>query len=44
MKEKEKADIVVAVAHSGEKPKKPKHPGNRIQDLAQNVEGIDAIV
>lgn len=44
MKEKEKADIIVAVAHSGEKPKKPRHPGNRIQDLAQNVEGIDAIV
>lgn len=44
MKEKEKADIIVAVAHSGEKPKKPRHPGNRIQDLAQKVEGIDAIV
>lgn len=44
MKEKENADIVVAVAHTGEKPKKPKHPGNRIQDLAQDVEGIDAIV
>src|SRR3712207_8325774 len=34
----------VAVAHTGEKPKKPKNPGNRIQDLAQNVDGIDAIV
>lgn len=44
MKEKEKADIIVAVAHTGEKPKKPRHPGNRIQDLAQNVSGIDAIV
>lgn len=44
MKEEEQADIIVAVAHSGEKPKKPKHPGNRIQDLAQDVEGIDAIV
>ncbi|MEG1059529.1 MAG: metallophosphoesterase [Clostridia bacterium] len=44
MKEKENADIIVAVAHSGEKPKKPKHPGNRIQELAQEVEGIDAIV
>jgi 2',3'-cyclic-nucleotide 2'-phosphodiesterase / 3'-nucleotidase len=44
MKEKDKADVIVAVAHTGEKPKKPKHPGNRIQDLAQNVDGIDAIV
>ncbi len=41
---KDKADIIVAVVHSGEKPKKPKNPGNRIQDLAHEVEGIDAIV
>ncbi|CEH33858.1 metallophosphoesterase [Romboutsia lituseburensis] len=38
------ADIIVAVAHTGEKPKKPKNPGNRIQDLATQVDGIDAIV
>ncbi|WP_242944590.1 hypothetical protein [Paraclostridium sordellii] len=44
MKEKDKADVIVAVAHTGEKPKKLKNPGNRIQDLAQNVDGIDAIV
>lgn len=44
MKEQEEADIVVAVVHSGEKPKKPKNPGNRIQELANEVEGIDAIV
>lgn len=44
MKEKDKADVIVAVAHTGERPKKPKHPGNRIQDLAQQVDGIDAIV
>lgn len=43
MKE-DKADVIVVVTHTGEKPKKPKHPGNRIQDLAQQVEGIDAIV
>jgi 2',3'-cyclic-nucleotide 2'-phosphodiesterase/3'-nucleotidase len=43
MKE-DNADIIVAVVHSGEKPKKPKNPGNRIQDLAREVEGIDAIV
>ncbi|MBU5306424.1 metallophosphoesterase [Clostridioides mangenotii] len=43
MKE-DKADIIVAVVHSGEKPKKPRNPGNRIQDLAHEVEGIDAIV
>ncbi|MCR8743759.1 metallophosphoesterase [Romboutsia lituseburensis] len=41
---KDGADVIVAVAHSGERPKKPKHPGNRIQDLATQVEGIDAIV
>ena len=44
MKEKEKTDVIIAVAHSGEKPKKPKNPGNRIQDLATQVSGIDAIV
>lgn len=44
IKEKEKADLIVAVAHTGEKAKKPKNPGNRIQDLAQNVSGIDVIV
>lgn len=44
MKEKDKADVIVAVSHTGEKPKKPKNPGNRIQDLAQQVDGIDAIV
>ncbi|WP_250674745.1 hypothetical protein LZ906_004915 [Paraclostridium ghonii] len=44
MKEKDKADVVVAVAHTGEKPKKPRNPGNRIQDLATQVDGIDAIV
>ncbi|MGL5755525.1 MAG: metallophosphoesterase [Paraclostridium sp.] len=44
MQDKDKADVIVAVAHTGEKPEKPKHPGNRIQDLAQQVDGIDAIV
>ena len=44
MKEKENPDIIVAVAHTGEKPKKQKNPGNRIQDLATQTTGIDAIV
>ncbi len=44
MQEEENTDVIVAVAHSGEKPKKPKNPGNRIQELAQEVDGIDAIV
>lgn len=44
IEEKEEADIIVAVVHSGEKPKKPRNPGNRIQELAQEVDGIDAIV
>lgn len=37
-------DIIVAVVHSGEKPKNPINPGNRIQELSQQTEGIDAIV
>lgn len=41
---KEDPDIIIAVVHSGEKPKKPKNPGNRIQEIAREVEGIDAIV
>lgn len=41
---RDNADIIVAVVHSGEKPKNPKNPGNRIQELACEVEGIDAIV
>ncbi|HCQ5600193.1 metallophosphoesterase [Clostridioides difficile] len=41
---KEKPDIIVAVVHSGEEPKNPKHPGNRIKELATTVDGIDAIV
>lgn len=44
MKEEEQLDIIVAVVHSGEKPKKPKNPGNRIQEIAQESEYIDAIV
>lgn len=44
MKEDDKADIIVAVAHSGEKPKKPENPGNRIQEIAMESEYIDAIV
>ena len=41
---KKKTDIIVAVVHSGEEPKHPKHPGNRIKELATTVDGIDAIV
>lgn len=44
MKEKEKTDLIVAVVHSGERPKKPRNPGNRIQEIAKEVDGIDAIV
>ena len=44
MQEEEYTDVIVAVVHSGEKTKNPKNPGNRIQELAQEVDGIDAIV
>lgn len=37
-------DIIVAVVHSGEESKESIYPGNRIQELATEVEGIDAIV
>ena len=40
----DKVDIIVAVVHSGESSKEIKYPGNRIQDLAKEVNGIDAIV
>lgn len=43
MQEEENTDVIVAVAHSGENLK-TKNPGNRIQELAQEVDGIDAIV
>ncbi|KPI56799.1 nucleotide phosphodiesterase [Clostridioides difficile] len=42
--EKEKPDIIIATVHSGEEPKNPKHPGNRVKELATTVDGIDAIV
>ena len=38
------ANIVIAVVHSGEESLKSKHPGNKIKELAQNTDGIDAIV
>lgn len=40
----DKPDIIVAVVHSGENSKETKYPGNRIQELAKEVDGIDAIV
>lgn len=43
MKDKD-VDIIVAVVHSGEESKEFIYPGNRIQELAREVEGIDAIV
>lgn len=41
---KENPDIILAVVHSGEKAKNDNTPENRIQELAQEVDGIDAIV
>lgn len=38
------ADVILAVVHSGEEPLKPKHPGNKIKELAYQVNGIDAIL
>lgn len=44
MEKEENPDVIIAVIHSGEKPKKPKNPGNRIQEIAKEVDRIDAIV
>lgn len=41
---KDNVDVIITVMHSGEKPKKPKNPGNRVQELTNEVEGIDVIV
>lgn len=38
------ADIIIAVVHSGEEPRRPRHPGNRIKELARSVDYLDAIV
>ena len=44
IKENENPDVVILTVHSGEEPKKPRHPGNRVKEIAKTVEGIDAIV
>ncbi len=41
---KENVDIIVAVAHSGEKSDSDKYPGNRVQELAKEVNGKVVIV
>ena len=44
VKEKENPDMIILSAHTGEQPKKPRHSGNRIQELAKNVPDIDLIL
>lgn len=44
VKEKENPDMIILVAHSGEKPKIPRHSGNRIQELAKKVPYVDLII
>lgn len=44
VREKEKPDVVILAVHSGLKPKKPKHFGNRVQELAKTIEGVDMII
>ncbi|MEG0250906.1 MAG: metallophosphoesterase [Peptostreptococcus sp.] len=44
LKEKENPDMIILAAHTGEQPKKPRHSGNRIQELAKKVPNIDLIV
>lgn len=41
---KDGANVVVAVVHSGENPRNPRTPGNRVTEIAEKVAGIDAIV
>lgn len=38
------ADVVIAVVHAGEETAQSKNPGNKVIELAQSTEGIDAIV
>ncbi|CEI72654.1 MULTISPECIES: metallophosphoesterase [Romboutsia] len=40
---KDGADIIISVVHSGEEPKKPKNPGNKIKELARETSDIDVI-
>lgn len=42
--QKENPDIILAVVHSGEESDINKYPGNRIKELAKEINGIDAIV
>ena len=44
LKNTEKADIVVATIHSGEESATDTIPENQIKSVAQNVNGIDAII
>ncbi|QAT40804.1 5'-nucleotidase C-terminal domain-containing protein [Clostridium sp. JN-9] len=44
LKNTEKADIVVATIHSGEEGATDTIPENQIKSVAQNVNGIDAII
>lgn len=44
LKKKENPDMIILVAHSGEKPKIPRHSGNRIQELAKKVPYVDLII
>lgn len=44
IKEKENPDMIILVTHSGEKPKIPRHSGNRVQELAKQVPDLDLII
>lgn len=44
LKAKENPDVIILLAHSGEEPKKPRHSGNRIQELAAKVPYVDLIL
>lgn len=44
LKEKENPDVVMMVVHSGEQPKIPRHTGNRVKELAEQVPNIDVII
>lgn len=41
---KEDVDAIILLAHSGERPKKPRNPGNHIQELASEFRDIDVIL
>lgn len=44
LKKKENPDMIILIMHSGEKPRIPRHSGNRVQEMAKKVPYVDLII